>query len=466
MERVARMREPPDPFSGSRIPWHPANHLAFALAHDRRSPAPRTSSARLLIELTAHPIEGVGQLAFSALLTDPDEHVRWVAGQLAIERSFYYRSKMNDKGDRDDSSGRQARDASLTRALERLSAETDTPMPEIPPAWVQAKPARRVRQPSEGGIEWGDPDPSFDAQRASKFLSLFPVEAWCGSATYCSMFVKTLKELCAWTAERLMPSWLPQRRGGPDRTTGRLTEWNSVLGDIIARATPFFTAQSVRSDFVGPFLVDNEEGLKVLTPFASMTVIRHVIDAKTIPANTFELLEGVVDRVVADPVFRPGGYRAGEVRGWDMPKLVRALLFVNFEKTTMGSARFANGDWSEIARVMPIVTRLVRATGWSTFVMGNLMTLCERAGAHYPLDAFTEQTSAVLAAIANAKGGWSGTMLPARIAGTVQRLADANFPLRLDQAQALLRILDALIDLGDRRSAALEQTEAFKGIQI
>ncbi|MEA2908969.1 MAG: hypothetical protein QOJ15_1050, partial [Bradyrhizobium sp.] len=28
MERVTRMREPPDHFSGSRIPWHPANHLA------------------------------------------------------------------------------------------------------------------------------------------------------------------------------------------------------------------------------------------------------------------------------------------------------------------------------------------------------------------------------------------------------------------------------------------------------
>jgi hypothetical protein len=204
----------------------------------------------------------------------------------------------------------------------------------------------------------------------------------------------------------------------------------------------------------------------VLAPFTNMTVIRHVIDAKTIPANAFELLESVVDRVISDPVFRPGGYCAGEVRGWDMPKLVRALMFVNFDKTTMGSSRFANGDWSEVARVMPIVTRLVRATGWSTFVMENLMTLCERAGTLYPLDAFTEQASAVLAAIANAKGSWAGTMLPARIAGTVQRLADANFPLRLDQARALLRILDALIDLGDRRSAAVEQTEAFKGIQV
>ena len=52
-----------------------------------------------------------------------------------------------------------------------------------------------------------------------------------------------------------------------------------------------------------------------------------------------------------------------------------------------------------------------------------------------------------------------------RIAATVQRLADSKFPLGINQAQGLLKILGALIDGGDRRSAALEQTQAFKGIQ-
>lgn len=56
-------------------------------------------------------------------------------------------------------------------------------------------------------------------------------------------------------------------------------------------------------------------------------------------------------------------------------------------------------------------------------------------------------------------------MLPARTAATVQRLADANFPLRVDQTHELLKVLDALIDLGDRRSAALEQTETFRSVQ-
>ena len=124
-----------------------------------------------------------------------------------------------------------------------------------------------------------------------------------------------------------------------------------------------------------------------------------------------------------------------------------------------------NGDWSRIDAVLPIIDRMVRNVGWSSFVMGKFLDLCERAGRTYPISEFGQQANAALAAISNAKEGWTGTMLPARMAGVVQRQADWNFPLKLSDAQGLLKVLDALIDLGDRRSAALEQTEAFKGIQ-
>ena len=139
-------------------------------------------------------------------------------------------------------------------------------------------------------------------------------------------------------------------------------------------------------------------------------------------------------------------------------------MFVAIEKAD-GATRFVNGNWSQINLIMPLVTRLVTAVGWSTLVMDQFLTLCERAGGAYPLDAFVVQTNSVLASIENAKGGWAGTTLPARTAGVVQCLADVNFPLQANQAQELLRVLDALIDLGDRRSVGLEQTEAFRGIQ-
>jgi hypothetical protein len=231
------------------------------------------------------------------------------------------------------------------------------------------------------------------------------------------------------------------------------------------RAAPFFETDWVRKHLLAPFLANDEELLRVLAEFADKTVTRHILDAPAVPNNTLALLSDCVERVVSDPMFNPKGYRAGEVHGHDMPTLVRALLFVAVE-CAPGAARFANEDWSQISLVMPMVTRLVSAVGWSSFVMQNFLALCERAGVAYPIDEFCDQTRFVLASLAKAKGSWTGTMLPARAAGVVQRLADANYPLRLQQAQEFLRILDALVDLGDRRSAALEQTEAFRSVQL
>jgi hypothetical protein len=191
---------------------------------------------------------------------------------------------------------------------------------------------------------------------------------------------------------------------------------------------------------------------------------RHVFDAATIPKNTIPLLDDCISRVLQDDSFRPKSWHAGEVHGYAMPELIDALLFVNVENAP-GAARYVNGDWSRIDTVLPIIDRMIRNVGWSSYVMGKFLDLCQRAGQAYPISGFGAQMNAALAAINNAEEGWTGTMLPARIAGVVQRQADWNFPLKLSDAQELLKVLDALIDLGDRRSAAFEQTEAFKGIQ-
>ena len=465
MERIAVMTESKDTFPGSKIPWHPAIYLVASLVHDRRSDAPRQVSVRRLFELTSHSLNEVAESAFSGLFMDSDEHVRWVAAQLAMDLSLYHRFEVNANGEREDKIDRNAREQSLARALECLDQTTDSPLTDVPPAWVKAKRTPRFDRSGEQ-VEWEDADPLFHPQFAAKLLPLWPVETWCQSAVYKPMLETTLKQLVSWTAERLMPLW---RRGGQrasDRSATELIEWNSVLGDLLARAAPFFETEFVRKEFLAPFLTDDEEGLAVLAPFADMTITRQVLDAPTIPANTFDLLNECVERVVRDRIFDPNSYRAGEVHGYDMPKLIKALLFVAVEKEAPGAARFANGEWSQIGIVMPVVTRLVTGTGWSSYVMQEFLTLCERADITYPLDAFATQANAVLGSIDNAKGSWVVTTLPARTAATVQRLADANFPLRTDQAQALLTVLDALIDLGDRRSVALEQAEAFRGVQL
>jgi hypothetical protein len=285
-------------------------------------------------------------------------------------------------------------------------------------------------------------------------------EAW-QSAAHRPLFEPLLINLVNWTSESLMPSWQTEKRSDRKRTDS--FEWNRTLGGLLARVVPFVSLEFARSTLIKPFLADDEEALSVIARFADMVVRRHVFDATTIPANALPSLDDCVSRVLRDRSFKPNRWRAGQVNGYDMPELIAALLFVNVEKPVPGATRYANGDWSQIETIMPIIDRMVRHVGWST-VIGKFLDLCARAGRAYPVSKFGRQANAALSAIGNTQEGWTGTMLPAQMAAVVQRQADWNFPLGLEDAQQLLRILDALIDLGDRRCAALEQTEAFKGI--
>jgi len=336
-------------------------------------------------------------------------------------------------------------------------------MPGVLLSKGRVKAAQKRKRKAELEDYWIDPDPAFDGQVAAKFFPLFPIEGWCQSDVYRPKVQALLVDLVKWTSERLMPPW-HDGKSRQDKQT-ELFEWDRALGAMLARTVPFLELKWIRENLVQPFLAEDEEALRVLAAFANNVVNRHVFDAPHVPENALPLLDDCVMRVIKDRTFRPKSHRAGEVYGYDMPDLVRTLLFMNVEKNCPGSARFANGDWGQINIIMPLVTKLVTSTGWSAFVMGNFLTLCERAADAYPLGAFTEQAGAVLGSIANARGSWVGTMLPARTATIIQRLADANYPLQITQAQALLQLLDALIDLGDRRSAALEQTEAFRRVQ-
>ena len=460
--RIERMKERPGTFFGAKSLWHPVKFLLTGLELLHQSNPSDLELARRLMRLTAYPIEEIRNLAFAALFRDPDPRTTWVTAQLAVDLAISHRPKINKDGRRDDRGNRAACKRSLKRALKALATSVVVQPTPLPAAWV--KTTRRAwHRPLEEEAEWDDPDPSFNAPYAASVFQHFSVELWCQNDTYKPLLGAALKRFVVWTSERLMPPWSGGKRD-PGRNTAELVEWTRGLGDLLARAAPYFETEVVRRDFLGPFLTDDEGALSVLAPFADRTVCRHVLDSARIPSNTFDLLRDCVDRVIRDPVFSPQSYRAGEVNGSDMPELIRALLFVAVEKAD-GASRFVNGDWSDIDLIMPLVTRLVTATGWSDFVMDKFLTLCERAGNAYPLDAFATQANSVLASVENAKGTWNGTTLPARTAGVVQCLADANFPLRAGEAQALLRVLDALIDLGDRRSVALEQTEAFRGIQ-
>lgn len=458
MDRVLKMREP-EVYRGSKIPWHPAFHLISALFNDRKSSAPRSESSASLIELANHPNEDVQAMAFQALFRDPNPHVKWTAAHYAYDLAHYIDPVKNDKTfERDAPEDREARKAALAKSLHSLGFAAEEAFKPLPPAWV--KGSRRSRHEED---YWTSPKRSFDGQYAAKLFAHFPLEEWCKSDVYREKTGEFLAELARWTAERLMPVWHDSKKRRDKQTD--LFHWDHALGKMFARVVPFFDVGWMRENFIKPFSKADEEALRVLAEFADTTVTRHILDAENVSPNALAVLDDCVQRVINDRTFDRNGYRPGKLNGYDMPTLIKALLFVNVEQECPGAARFVNGDWTDIATIMPLVTKLMKAAGWSNFVMQQYLALCEKAGASYPLDAFINQAGAALDAIEYSKGSWVGTTLPARLAAIIQNLAGANYPLELNRARGLLRLLDALIDLGDRRSAALEQDEAFRRVQ-
>jgi len=141
------------------------------------------------------------------------------------------------------------------------------------------------------------------------------------------------------------------------------------------------------------------------------------------------------------------------------------LLFVSIGDAG-GASRFSNGDWREIAVIIPLVERLVRAVGDVPEVASAFFTLCERSSECFPASVFADLSQAMIEKGQGVPIGWRGHMLPARMASLIQVFAEKTQPLGSELAQDFLRLLDALVDMGDRRSAALQISEVFKDVRI
>jgi hypothetical protein len=98
--------------------------------------------------------------------------------------------------------------------------------------------------------------------------------------------------------------------------------------------------------------------------------------------------------------------------------------------------------------------------------MYHFLLLCERAREHYPADVFADQILAILEDASAPPKGWSATSNAARIAGLIQHFASRETPMSRELGLKLLRVLDLLVDMGDRRSAALELSEVFREIRV
>jgi hypothetical protein len=480
LRRAIRLPERPDLMWSpeSVIPWHQGIYVARGLAADLREGTAARGATRDLLGLIAHPLEIVSLAAFeeACKLWPKDPKLTWAALMLAFSLCHLSRRSREQArqqgGALYSSSEAQAAVDAAFAFYENGSGWPSFPLP--PPAWVKIEPdeGRRGYQSYEdydaddtlNATElWGEPDVFWHSKRGAKILQRISIDAVLSSSAK-SALLDFLAGVLDWTNQKNAPPWVKRRRR--DRSSTQIFEWTHALGSALGHVAGLLPLADFQARFLDPILaLEGDNCWALLSPFASTYVCAFVYDALVVPPDAVATLDLCLGRLLQDSTFKRDSYRSGKFSGFDQPELVRILMFVSVEHANL-AARYVNGDWSEIGRILPLINRFVRAGGWAASVMDPFLTLCERARANYPAETFADQVLAIIGDGPDNLNGWHGTFIPARIAELVQHFAHRDAPMMLALAQKFLRILDMLVDMGDRRSAALQLGEAFREIRL
>jgi SpoVK/Ycf46/Vps4 family AAA+-type ATPase len=378
----------PDVFSKSLIPWHPKIFVARALAARIRTDHGQERYREDLYQLVVHPLEVVSLTAISGIAScwDRDPRFAWCGLNLGLRVAQYTRPE-----DYNPASRAQAEQAHRAKALAdtlvQYRAGGDFPEWVRPlPAWTEVPPHRRRGRAVSDDDTWYRSDHIWIGDYAAEVLHQVPVAKVMASPAR-DRYVQALEAFVTWTLDTVNPAWQTERRRGREREGADLFEWQHELGRILAVAAEHLPSE-MQARLLNP-IIDQPDDIcmPILAPFTDLFVCISILDAPQIEERGLVLLDACLERTLQHADFRRTGYRAGQIGGFDLPVLIKALLFVAIERAD-GAARFANGRWEDLSRVLPLIDKMVRRIGWAPFVMRQFITLCERAGANYPADAF------------------------------------------------------------------------------
>jgi hypothetical protein len=192
-------------------------------------------------------------------------------------------------------------------------------------------------------------------------------------------------------------------------------------------------------------------------------LIMVIVDSPEIPPVALQLLSAITGRVLDCRCWRYAAKGDKHIEN-ELARIVKDLFFSTMLDANL-AARFANGDWSEVGVVIPVFDPILQAHGSVALVAGAWMKLCEDGFEHYPVEHFVNNLEHLFGPDGRPHG-WRNTQLPARLAGLIQRFSERTQPMPLEMAQKLLRALDRLVDMGDRRAAAVQLSEVFRSVRV
>jgi hypothetical protein len=269
--------------------------------------------------------------------------------------------------------------------------------------------------------------------------------------------------LLLWTVSRCSPPaegngsvrGRPGRRDLPIDWIGDFMGWLALLGASLS-------ADELRSRILAPiFSLSSEARAECLRWFTPLYAAAAVIDPPDVPDGVISLLGEIFDQVASDEPWESA--RRNPSRGLDgnLQVIVNALLAADWDDPAPAAARFANGDWSQVRLLQPLVRDILARAGDIPSVLGAYLKLVERSSEVYSVEDFLAEVGLLPGSTWESRALWMPNSNAARIAAVLQHLVERERPLTPTTSAEALRLLDHLVDVGDRRSAALQVSEMF-----
>lgn len=464
--------------AGSSIPFNPKIYAVKGLAACITQGSCVLEAQLALLQAAANPSEEVSAAAIHAGLglwdTQPD--FAWLMLDLALQISIGQRPKklVSAFGYGHDSNMPYLEQvASL--ATNRLGSivNWDKKLVSLPAAWGELFESPNIdhilkpRFPTRRKIYLQEPDPFLRWDFLRKFLLAIPVAKMMRSAPQRTELLHLCEQLVLWTTERLHPlclAALPPKEQ-PEMRKAQLWEWNDQLFRFLAYVALELDLNDAKNIILQPLArLKTKIQISLLQPFITeLSCI--VMDRPILNLNAIELLKNCAHHLMTFKDWRDARVGDGRIHKLHWSIIIQSICFVQVESARL-SARFANGNWQDIESLLPVFDPMIKAGGDIIDVTDAFFTLCERAIKHYPTTVFIEQVQAFFALQQGVPTGWRGTVLMSRLATLIQLFAEKSLPLEPAIAQAMLAILDRLVDMGNRRAAALRGSDSFRAIRI
>lgn len=423
----------------------------------------------LLTELVCHPYEEIAVAALQGLLSAWEHYpnVAWAGLRLATELA-----SVEVRYDLTREEAEAKRQAYIRRAvasaLERLDSgnPVEKVLPGLPSPWVQVSDSEQgaaVRGPGRRRQSGWELNPMrVDVAFLQKVFEVIPVDAAVADELHASHFLAWCEGLVGWTIERIAPSWASNRYE-IEESAADYYQWKRYLYRFLAKISLRLPATEGIRRFLAPAIAADDETFGDLCESFTSHLTVAIADSPEIPPVALELLKTIVDRVLEYRDWRYAGDGGGRAER-ELVEIVGDLFFSNMQYAGL-AVRFANRQWAEVGAIIPSFDPILKAHGSVAFVARAWMNVCEISFDHYPLEHFVSSLEYLFGPDGR-PSGWRDTQLPARLSGLIQRFSERAQPMSTAMSQKLLRALDRLVDMGDRRAAAVQLSEVFRSVRV